>query len=130
MSKGQRLSMHGRDHRWGGADRLLDGDWIYVGTVGVDGVDSLLTNESPPFQNSWTNSLGGDAPVSFMHTIAGWVHIRGGFLGGLDGTTIFTLPVGFRPEYVQPMVIPTPNPGHFATVVVNVDGRVVFGTVV
>lgn len=122
--------MHGRDHRWGGADKLVDGDWTYVGTAGLDGVDSLLTYESPPFENGWTNVLGDEAPVSFMHTIAGWVHIRGGFFGGADGSIVFTLPVGYRPVYQQPMVIPTSTPGHFATVVVNTDGTVVFGTVV
>lgn len=103
--------------------------WIYVGTPGLDGVDALLGPDSPPFENGWTNSLGSDAPVSFMR-ISGWVHIRGGFFGGADGTVIFTLPVGFRPVYPQPMVIPTHDPGHFATVVANVDGTVVFGTTV
>lgn len=130
MSKGQRLTMHGRDHRWGGADRIVDPDWLYVGTVGLDGVDSLLTYQSPPFVNGWTNALGVQAPVSFLHTVAGWVHIRGGFFGGSDNTTIFTLPVGYRPEFTQPMVIPTSVAGHFATITVNTDGRVVYGTLV
>lgn len=102
---------------------------MYVGTFGFDGVDDLLGPESPPFQNGWTNSFGGNAPVAFT-LVNGWVHIRGGFFGGADGTVVFTLPPGYRPKYQQPMVIPTTTPGHFATCVVNVDGTVVFGTVV
>lgn len=111
-------------------ERLADDSWIYVGTVGLDGVDDLLGPLSPPFENDWTNSLGDQAPVSFCRTLNGWIHIRGGFFGGADGTTIFTLPFGFRPQYQQPMVIPTNVPGHYATVIVNVDGTVVYGTTV
>lgn len=107
-----------------------DEGWIYVGTVAVDGVDDLITDDSPPFLNDWTNSLGDDAPVSFRRTLNGWVHIRGGFTGGLDGTVIFTLPEGFRPEYQQQMVIPSASLTAFATCVVLANGDVTFGTVV
>lgn len=107
-----------------------DGAWIYVGTVGFDGVDLLITLDSPPFQNSWTNSLGPDAPVSFVRTASGWVKMRGGFYGGVDGSVVFTLPVGYRPAFRQQMVIPTGTPNHYATAVVGTSGDVVFGTVV
>lgn len=103
---------------------------IYVGTVGLDGVDDLITDDSPPFKNDWTNSLGDDSPVAFLRTLNGWVHLRGGFTGGLDGTVVFTLPAGFRPQYQQPMVIPSGSLGHFATCIVQANGDVLFGTVV
>lgn len=96
-----------------------DGPWHNVGDPG-----------EPPFENSWTNALGDEAPVSFILTANGWVQIRGGFTGGADGTTVFTLPVGYRPAYRQEMVIPTTSATDFATVVVGTDGTVVFGTVV
>lgn len=104
-------------------------NWIYVGSIGDGGVDDLLGPISPPFQNGWTNSLGDDAPVSFT-LVNGWVHIRGGFSGGADGTVVFTLPDGYRPAYQVPMVIPTGDPGHYATVIVGTNGDVVFGTTV
>lgn len=120
------------DHEQRLRNHDLRGDerWIYVGTIGQDGVDSLLTPDSPPFVPPWTNSLGVDAPVSFRRTLNGWVHIRGGFYGGLDGTVVFTLPEGFRPEYQQQMVIATGAVDHYATCIVATNGDVVFGTVV
>lgn len=103
---------------------------IYVGTAGVDGVDDLITPESPPFQNSWTNSLGVDDPVWFTR-INGWVHIGGGFLGGADGTVVFTLPVGFRPAgRVGPIPIGTSDVAHVSTCYIESTGDVVFGTVI
>lgn len=102
---------------------------IYVGTAGIDGVDDLLTPDSPPFENGWTNSLGDPGPVRFTR-LNGIVHIWGGFEGGADGTTIFTLPVGYLPSYQQPAVIPTTDVAHIATVVINFDGTVVFGTTI
>jgi hypothetical protein len=134
---GRKPFIHGRDHLPGGEDPIPnlivsgeDGPWIYVGTTGVDGVDSLLTVDSPPFQNSWTNALGDEAPVSFLLTFNGWVHLRGGFAGGADNTTVFTLPVGYRPPYRQEMVIPTGSDVDYATCVVETDGTVVYETTV
>lgn len=101
---------------------------IYVGTVGLDGVDDLLTPDSPPFQNGWTNSLGRGGPVRFTR-LNGLVHIWGGFTGGADSTVVFTLPAGYRPEFLQPMNIPTEDLLHVATCAVDSDGTVTFGTV-
>jgi hypothetical protein len=104
--------------------------WIYVGTVGVDGVDDLISPDSPPFENGWTNSLGVDLPVSFTR-INGWVHIRGGFLGGPDGSVVFNLPAGYRPAGRHgPHPIGTSDVAHVSTCYIEPNGDVVFGTVI
>lgn len=103
--------------------------WIAVGSYGLDGVDDLLTPDSPPFQNGWTNSLGDEPPVAFT-IVDGWVHIRGGYVGGGDGTVVFSLPVGFRPLQRQRHVGTTALVNHYSTYYIEPNGDVVFGTVV
>ena len=115
---------------------LRDETWVYVGTVGTDGVDALLKKNPfpyqhgaspgpPSFQNSWTNVSGGQ-PVRFSLNHSGWLRIHGDFTGGADDTTVFTLPAEFRPAYDHPYIIPTTNPEAFAIIRVQADGQVVF----
>jgi hypothetical protein len=113
------------------SDRVWDGGMpIFVGTAGVDGVDALLTPESPPFQNGWTNSLGNDPPVSFVRTVTGFIHISGGFYGGSNGTVVFTLPLKYRPASTERFVIGTSADNHVATYHVLSTGDVVFGQII
>ena len=97
----------------------VDGAWHYVGDPG-----------EPAFENSWANAGGADAPVSYIKTMNGWVHIRGAFIGGAQNTVVFTLPVGYRPAYQQEMVIPTTAATNYATCVVGTNGSVLFLAVV
>jgi hypothetical protein len=103
--------------------------FIFVGSYGLDGVDDLLTPDSPPFQNGWTNSLGDEPPVAFT-IVNGWVHILGGYVGGGDGTVIFTLPIGYRPLARARHVGGTGLANHYSTYYIEPNGDVVFGTVV
>lgn len=105
------------------------GPWIYVGTIGMDGVDALLTPDSPQFVNGWTNSLGPDPPVSFG-ILNGWLHIRGGYVGGANNTTVFILPVGYRPSHRMRYVCGAALVNHYATYYIEATGEVVFGQVV
>jgi hypothetical protein len=114
--------------------------WVYVGTPGVDGVDALLTGESPPFENGWTNALGGQAPVPYKYFL-NWVHIRGAFTGGSDNSVGFTLPI---PGWIAPSgaafggtyapAFPVANIGALAdgsgvfSFVIGTDGTVTYGT--
>jgi hypothetical protein len=59
--------------------------WHVVGAAG-----------EPAFQNGWGNQAGYDA-VAFRKDPFGRVWIRGAVSGGATGTTIFTLPAGYRP---------------------------------
>lgn len=121
-----------------GAGALVVGEWITVGTDGVDGVDALLaanphpyaTGDSPgppPFLNSWTNRLGtNDYPVQFKLTADNFIHIRGVAVGGTDNTVIFNLPSPYRSSKYQPLDQRSTNTGHYAEITVQSDGDVLF----
>lgn len=53
-------------------------------------------------QNGWTNNGGGYAPLQYRLLPDGTVHLEGTIKPGTttDGTTVTTLPVGYRPLYV------------------------------
>jgi hypothetical protein len=71
------------------------GTLIYVGTYPGD---TDTTPDSPPFQNGWHNA-GGDFPLlKFAKGGDTYVRMEGAIDGGADGTVVFTLPVGYRPE--------------------------------
>ncbi len=116
-----------RDHRQRIA--FLEGsdgsnEWVYVGTYPTDPLTSI---ESPPFENSWTNIGGGQAPVSFKRFL-NWVHIRGAFTGGADNTVVFTLPPAYRPLYPQAIVGPLTDGTGAWTCIVGTDGTVTYVT--
>jgi hypothetical protein len=110
----ERPVIHSRDHAWGGADQIVDAFWVTVGDT-----------DAPPFENSWGDAAGGQ-PVQFALHTGGWLHIRGDFAGGADGTTVFTLPARYRPEQDTPCLLATSTPGQVATVLVQSDGQVVY----
>lgn len=59
-------------------------DWRVIGSAG-----------NPAFVNAWSNYGSGYQTAAFWKDSAGVVHLRGLVTGGT--TTIFTLPVGYRP---------------------------------
>lgn len=75
-------------------------------TVSIDGGPQLVWDavyygidwRNPTFQNGWTNYGAGYANVQYGQDPYGVVHIRGIAKSGTLGSTIFTLPVGWRPE--------------------------------
>ena len=81
----QRLSAS----RWGSKR----GSWHNVGDVG-----------EPAFQNSWVNRGGTTRPARFRLD-GDVVRLEGAVSTGTNGTTIFTLPAGYRPtaEVVIPI---------------------------
>lgn len=100
----------------------------YVGTAGVDGVDDLLTDESPAFEDGCGNAAGG-MPVFFGRSIGFPSLIIGGdFTVPGDNVTVFTLPAGrgYRPEKDTPVDIPMSNPDAIARCVIQADGKVVY----
>lgn len=122
---------------------IAGGSWIYVGTPAQVGsttdvygtlISSLIAaNPSPynvspwvPFNPPWTNSLGQDAPVSFMINAAGFVVMRGAAGGGTTETVIFTLPAGYRPFYQQEIIVPSGSFSHYVTCLIGADGTVTY----
>lgn len=60
--------------------------WHYVGSAG-----------EPAFLNSWGNMAGAES-ARFRKDPAGRVYFEGDVTGGASSTTVFTLPVGYRPD--------------------------------
>jgi len=87
--------------------------WHVVGAAG-----------EPAFVNSWSSFGGVYSPVGFRKSPDGKVMLRGTAQGGASGTTMFTLPVGYRPpggSYI-PVLGDGGAAGNF--VYVNTDGTV------
>lgn len=74
-------------------------------TVAIDGGPQLVWDavyygidwRTPTFLNGWTNFGSGYASVQYGKDHFGVVHIRGVAKSGTLGSTIFTLPAGWRP---------------------------------
>lgn len=99
-----------RDHR----DRLRaveapsPGRWTYVTPISpaTTPPDLVPTDTGPPFRSSWTNVAGSEA-VSFRIHPATRVAMRGTIQGGSIPSIVFTLPAGYRPALVHPILFPS-----------------------
>lgn len=60
--------------------------WILIGSAGA-----------PAFQNGWLNYDAIQAQAAFKRSADGTVFVKGLVKSGTIGTTVFTLPEGFRP---------------------------------
>lgn len=78
----------------------------------------------PAFQNSWANygSTPGNTPLGFWKDALGVVHLSGDIASG-SGSTVFTLPAGYRP--VSSAVFPAVGDGAFGLLRVDPTGDVV-----
>ena len=63
--------------------------WIVIGSgVGI----------APAWIGAWGPVGGGTPAPAFFKDTLGFVHLRGRVTGGANGTNVFTLPVGYRPD--------------------------------
>ena len=94
--------------------------WHYVG-----GTYSLGTS----FQNSWANEGSGTYFNLSFKKVGNLVYLRGRIDTGSSGTTIFTLPVGYRPTFTAVVPIVSRAAGDYAYLQVTTAGNVsiVFG---
>jgi len=91
---------------------VADASWNVVGDAG-----------KPAFQNSWVNyPTGGWPTAAYRIDSEGWVIMRGLLTGGLNNTTAFTLPVGYRPAFTQ--MIRSNAADGAGYVAITSDGRV------
>jgi hypothetical protein len=72
--------------------------WTWIAGAPQDTWHEVGAAGEPAFQNGWVNFGGVYSPVSFRKDSAGVVHIQGLVKSGTLGTTIFTLPGGYRPS--------------------------------
>jgi len=81
--------------------------------------------DEPLFENNWTNYNTATHASAAFYKQMNRVEISGFIAGGTttSGTTIFTLPIGYRPDFMT--VFPSVNVGwNPITLEVNMDGTV------
>ncbi len=104
----------------GSAVRLLVG----AGVCEVQAaVVAAPTWTAPTLGNGWVNFLSGVAPVAYRR-VGDVVELRGAIRSGTLATTVFTLPVGFRPTAGNHLFAVVAGPGG-ARLDVSSDGTVV-----
>jgi hypothetical protein len=77
-------------------------DWYLVGSTN----DYNVT-----FENSWANYGSVTAPARFYKDKFNVVHLAGQIDSGSSGTDAFTLPAGYRPEYINEFAIEAETSG-------------------
>ena len=96
------------------------------GSVAIEPWHAVGGAGEPAFQNSWVNdTLGG--PLAFRKTPDGRVYVRGAIKSGTDGSTVFVLPVGYRPSYVRYFDTLVTGGASGAYVAVATDGAMTLG---
>lgn len=88
------------------------------------GVQRVVGAGSPAaaFENSWVNYDGGFSTAKYWFDRDGNVCIEGAVKTGSAGTTVFTLPTGYRPASQKSFVVN--GNGAFGLVYVNTNGTV------
>lgn len=85
----------------------------YSGNNELDGAHSFTTaggltitqeakrfvgaTDQPAFKNSWANNSASLSTLHFWQSSEGMTYVEGSVTGGSIGSTVFTLPVGYRP---------------------------------
>ena len=77
----------------------ISGPGAAVSAQTMDTWHSVGGSGEPAFQNSWANTGSGFQPLQFRKYPDGTVRVRGVISTGATSTTVFTLPVGYRPQY-------------------------------
>ncbi len=86
--------------------------WGAIGQIVLNGNVSIAQQDwqpPPAFLNRWHNYGSGYNTAGYFKDSMGMVHLKGLVAGGLGGTTIFVLPVGYRPAAEQLHVTCTNN---------------------
>jgi len=112
----------------GTLEKCLDGSELRVSISGLPG-GSALSWTAPTLLNSWVNyDAANYANAGYAKTADGIVHLRGSIKDGVAsaGTTLFTLPTGFRPTKRHQFAVVAD--GAIEVVDVATNGDVVLGT--
>lgn len=82
--------------------------------------DTAYTNVIS-FTNSWVSVGSGNAPVGYR-LVGTRVWLRGSVSSGTNGTAAFTLPSGYRPQFL--VTVPVASDGAFGLVTIATSGTV------
>ena len=109
------------------SDNLVDWLQRLVGAVAdVENFRDIGGTNNPAFQNNWANILDTGVAVNavaFYKDPYGRVHIKGSADTGANGTTVFTLPEGYRPLETLTLVT-TKLTGVIGVITIDTDGTV------
>lgn len=75
------------------------------------------------FAGAWANAGGTNASASYWIDLMGVVHLDGVVASGSVPSTIFTLPVGYRPRWAEVYIVA--SNGTVGICTINPDGTVV-----
>lgn len=84
---------------------IMCGTTSVAGTILIDWIEVSKEKDvdtgwiTPTMQNSWVDYAGGYTPTAYRR-IGNRVFLRGLVKAGTVNTSMFTLPVGFRPPYI------------------------------
>lgn len=109
----QKIAGHRRE-----LDRLRNraaGIWIVVGDT-----------DAPAFENGWSSAGGGFQALRFRWLLGGGVELQGSVTGGTLGTTVFTLPVGYRPDN-EIRALASDDTGATVVIRITAAGAVILG---
>ena len=106
--------------------------WVLTATPDILVLGKLVDASTqwvlPTLINGWLAYGGGFSTPGYMRDSSGIVHLRGlvknGVIGAGTAGTIFTLPIGFRPEFIQ-LLPSTASLNVFARTDVDTAGNVV-----
>ena len=101
--------------------------YVYSGSAWVKVLQQKSTTTgwtAATYQNSWVSYGSPFSAARYIKDDLGVVHLDGLVKNGTIGTTIFTLPVGYRPAYQQLFAACT-NPNTIGRIDVQTDGQVV-----
>lgn len=92
----------------------------------VDARHEVGDDGEPAFNGTWANYDATNEVASFYRDPFGRVHLAGLVKSGTSGTTIFSLPGGYRPRARESFVVITGNPGDaLGRVDVDANGNVI-----
>lgn len=87
------------------------------------GVVGMQARQAPSFSGSWVNYGAPYQDVSYRKDPFGFVHLQGAAKSGTAGTSIFTLPAGYRPA--ADLEFPISNSTGASSLLVTASGTVV-----
>lgn len=91
-----------------------------------NGVGTMGIIKTPVLSNAWVEFSPTQAPIQYIKSTDGMVHITGSMKDGVttNGTVIFTLPIGFRPDKIirAPIMVVNAGTPQIAEMSIESDG--------
>ena len=107
----------------GGAGGALSGTYPYPGLAAPEAWHEIGAAGQPAFQNGWQNGdPASSTTAAYYRDPFGVLHFKGVVDNGSAGSTIFTLPVGYRPS--KSLVATVSQSGVAAELSVSSNGSV------